>query len=37
MREAIDNTFHQFALPITWDFCEGNPFADDRQVITGVA
>jgi putative DNA methylase len=24
----INHTFHRYALPITWDFCEGNPFSN---------
>jgi putative DNA methylase len=24
----INNTFSRFALPIVWDFCEGNPLSD---------
>jgi adenine-specific DNA methylase len=24
----LQGTFTRFALPITWDFCEGNPFSD---------
>ncbi len=26
--EKISSTFTRFALPIMWDFCEGNPFSD---------
>ena len=26
--EKLRNTFARFALPITWDFAEGNPFVD---------
>ena len=24
----INHVFHRYALPITWDFCEGNPLSD---------
>jgi adenine-specific DNA methylase len=27
-RETLQSTFARFALPILWDFCEGNPFSD---------
>ena len=27
-RDNLQGTFARFALPITWDFCEGNPFSD---------
>jgi len=27
-RMNLQGTFTRFALPITWDFCEGNPFSD---------
>ncbi len=27
-RETLQSTFARFALPILWDFCEGNPFSE---------
>lgn len=27
-RLTINNTFSRFALPIVWDYCEGNPLSD---------
>jgi len=27
-RDNLQGTFTRFALPILWDFCEGNPFSD---------
>ena len=35
--ELVVSTFRRQALPMTWDFAEGNPFADSSGSITKIA
>ena len=35
--EKLGHTFARFALPIVWDYCEVNPFADTTGGFSGMA
>lgn len=35
-REGLRNVFGRQAIPMTWDFCEGNPFSDSSGCLANM-